>query len=61
MPSLKIEERESKITHLRRDAQHFEGWWHVESLLDLDVSEVDGKGLAPDSKVSQLMDGQVTG
>lgn len=47
--------------YLWSDAQHLEGWRDVEVVRNADVTEVDGKGPAPDTEPVDVEDGQLTG
>lgn len=48
------------VTYLWRNSQHLEGRRYVQAMGDLHVTEVHGEGLAPNSEVTELVNGQVT-
>lgn len=47
------------ISYLGADAQHLQRRWYVDLVRDANVSEVDGEGFAPNSKVTDVEHGQV--
>lgn len=53
--------QEAFPAYLRRDPEHLEGRWHVKTLWNLHVAEVDGERLAPDAEVADLVDRYVPG
>lgn len=53
--------QEAFPAYLRRNPEHLEGRWHVKTLWNLHVAEVDGERLAPDAEVADLVDRYVPG